>query len=154
MHRYLRICLSILLCSTLTATGWSQAVPNFSGLWTQDNERCQPKRSGDVTLHIEQYGIELIVKTSISRDSLKSRHAVQKYTTDEKVSVSTGADGDEFHTSVTWKDSKLIFSIEEHEDGRILHSKETWSLIENGATLQRVRERPDGEMQILFYRHQ
>jgi hypothetical protein len=79
---------------------------------------------------------------------------VQKYTTDGGVSVSTGADGDEFHTSVVWKDSSLVFAVEEHEDGRILHSQETWSLIESGATLQRIRERPDGQKQILFYRRQ
>jgi hypothetical protein len=38
------------------------------------------------------------------------------------------------------KRSSLIFSIEEHEDGRILHLEERWSLIENGATLQGIRE--------------
>jgi hypothetical protein len=36
-------------------------------------------------------------------------------------------------TSVIWKDSSLFLSIEEHEDGQILRSKETWSLTENGA---------------------
>jgi len=76
---------------------------------------------------------------------------MQKYTTDGRVSISTGADGDEFHTAVIWKDSSLVFSIEEHEDGRILRSTETWSLIENGTTLQRSRDRPDGEKQVLFY---
>ena len=52
---------------------------------------------------------------------------MQRYTTDGKVSMSTGADGDEFHTSVVWKESSLVFSIEEHEDGRILLSRETWT---------------------------
>jgi hypothetical protein len=47
-----------------------------------------------------------------------------------------------------------MFSIEEHEEGRILRSTEMWSLIENGATLQRTRERPDGRRQILFYLRQ
>jgi hypothetical protein len=79
---------------------------------------------------------------------------VQNYTTDGKVSISTGADGDEFHTAVAWKDSSLVFSIEEHEDGRILRSTEMWSLLENGATLQRIRERSNGEKQILFYQRQ
>ena len=31
--------------------------------------------------------------------------------------------------------------VEEHEDGRIILSKETWTLIENGAVLERCRER-------------
>ena len=68
------------------------------------------------------------------------------------VSVSTGADGDEFKTSVVWKNSSLTFFIEEHEDGRILQSTETWSVTEDGATLERIRERSDGEKQTLFYR--
>jgi len=154
IHRSVRIRLGMLLLSAVTVAAWPQTVADFSGLWTQDNDRCQPKRSGDVTLHIEQHDPALTVETSISHGSLTSRHAVQKYTTDGRVSVSTGADGDEFHTSVVWKGSSLVFTIEEHEAGRILHSQETWSLIENGATLQRTRERPDGEKQILFYRRQ
>jgi hypothetical protein len=66
--------------------------------------------------------------------------------------VSTGADGDKFNSSVVWKNSSLVFSIEEHEDGRILQSKETWLVIEEGATLERIRERPNGEKQTLFFR--
>jgi hypothetical protein len=151
-YRSVRIGLSLLLLSMMTVVAWPQTAPDFSGMWKQDNDRCQPKRSGDVTLHIEHHDLELTVETSISHGSEISRHAVQKYTTDGKVSVSTGADGDEFRTSVVWKDSSLVFAIEEHEDGRILHSQETWSLIENGATLQRICERPNGEKQILFYR--
>lgn len=146
--------LCFLLLAVPAAAAWPQAAPDFSGLWKQDNDRCQPKRSGDVALRIEHRDPELAVETTISRDSQSSRHALQKYTTDGKVSVSTGADGDEFHNSVTWKDSSLVFSIEEHEDGRVLVSKETWSLIEGGATLQRIRERPNSGKQILFYRRQ
>lgn len=148
----LRTFLCVLLLSTAAAAAWSQGTPDFSGLWKQDNDRCQPKRNGDVTLRIEHQGPELTVETSISRNSLSSRHAVQKYTTDGKVSVSTGADGDEFNTSVVWKDSSLVFSIEEHEDGRILQSRETWSVIDDGATIERIRERPNGEKQALFFR--
>ena len=140
------------MLAVLSVTVRAQTAADFSGVWNQDNDRCQPKRSGDVTLRIEQSGAELAVETSISRGSQNSRHAVQKYTTDGKVSVSTGADGDEFHTSVTWNDASLVFSIEEHEDGRILLSRETWSLIDNGATLERIREHSDGEKQILYFR--
>ena len=150
--RSLRIFLGILLLSTATAVAWSQGTPDFSGLWKQDNDRCQPKRNGDVTLRIEHHDPKLTVETSISSNSASSRHAIQKYTTDGKVSVSTGADGDEFNTSVVWKDSSLVFLIEEHEDGRIIQSKETWSVIEDGATLERIRERPNGERQTLFFR--
>lgn len=152
MFRSARIFLGILLLSTAAAVAWSQGTQDFSGLWKQDNDRCQPRRNGDVTLRIEHHDPELTVETSISRNSSSSRHAVQKYTTDGKLSVSTGADGDEFNASVVWKDSILVFSIEEHEDGRILQSKETWLVIEEGATLERIRERPNGEKQTLFFR--
>jgi hypothetical protein len=152
MFRCARIFLGVLLLSTAAANAWSQATPDFSGMWKQDSDRCQPKRNGDVTLRIEHHDPELTVETSISRNSASPRHAVQKYTTDGKVSVSTGADGDEFHTSIVWKDSSLFFSIEEHEDGRILLSKETWSVIEDGATLEKIREHPNGEKQTLFFR--
>jgi hypothetical protein len=77
---------------------------------------------------------------------------VQRYSTDGKASLSTRADGDEFHTSVTRSGPGLVFVVEEHEDGRILLSKETWTLLENGAVLQRVRERSEGgEQQTLIY---
>lgn len=155
LHRYrARVCLSVLLLLMCAGVARPQMAPDFSGLWKQDNDRCQPKRSGDVTLQIEHHASDFTVETSIRRDSQSIRHAVQTYAIDGKISVSTGADGDEFHTSVVWKDSSLVFSIEEHEEGRVLRSQETWSLIDNGATLQRARERPDGEKQILIYRRQ
>ena len=93
IHRAVRIGLSMLLLSAMTVAAWPQTVPDFSGLWKQDNDRCQPKRSGDVTLHIEHHDPELTVETSISRGAQSSGRGVQKYTTDGKVSVSTGADG-------------------------------------------------------------
>ena len=131
---------------------WSQGMPDFSGLWKQDNDRCQPKSNVVIMLRIEHHNPELTVETSISRNSATSRRAVQKYTTDGKVYVSTGTDGDEFNTAVLWKDSSLVFSIEEHENGRILQSKETWLVFEEGATLKRIRERPNGDKQTLFFR--
>ena len=126
----------------------SQPNPDFSGTWKQSNERSMPQRIGDVTLHIDHRDSELSVETTMSRGSAAPRHAVQRYTTDGTVSISTGTDGDEFHTSIVWMGQSLVFSIEEHEDGRILLSKEIWTLIENGTALQRVREgvhaSPDG----------
>jgi hypothetical protein len=149
-----RACLSTILFLAVAGVAWAQAPPVFSGVWKQDNESCQPKRRGDVTLRIQQHEPELTVETTSLRGSDPSRHAVQNYTTDGKVSVSTGIDGDAFHTSVIWKDTSLVFSIEEHEDGRILHSHETWSLVENGAALERIRERDEGEKQVIIYRRQ
>lgn len=155
IHRCAHACLGILLLLAIGGVAWPQPAADFSGQWKQDNERCQPKRRGDSTLRIGQSSAELTVETTIVSDAGKARHAVQKYTLDGQVSVATGADGDEFHTAVAWKGSSLVFSIEEHEDGRILYSTETWSLIENGAALQRVREHADGgAKQTLLYRRE
>lgn len=151
-YRSGRMFLEALLLVSAAAVACAQGTPDFTGLWQQDNDRCQPKRNGDVSLRIEHHGPEFRVETSISRNSSSPRHAVQKYTIDGKVSTSTGADGDMFYTSVVWKDSSLVFSIEEHEDGRILPSKETWSISDGGATLEKVRERPNSEPQTLFFR--
>lgn len=152
MFRYAQAFLSILLLSATVLAAPAQAEPDLSGLWKQDNDRCQPKRGVDVTLRIEHHDPSLTVETLIAPDSSTSRRAIQNYTTGGKVSRSTGADGDEFDTSVVWKDQSLLFSIEEHEDGNILQSKETWSVIEDGATLKRIRERPNGEKQTLFFK--
>ncbi len=85
------------------------------------------------------------------RGSGESRRALQHYTTDGKSSVSTGADGDEFHTAVVWSGSCLIFSLEEHEDGRIILSRETWTLSENGDMIERCRERSGAGKQTIVY---
>jgi hypothetical protein len=148
----MRILLNAVILSVMTATAWAQAAPDFSGSWKQDNNRCQPQRNGDVTLRLEHRNPELTVETSIIRNSQIPRHAIQKYSTDGKVSTSIGADGDEFNTSIVWNGQSLVFSIEEHEDGRIILFKETWTLIENGAALRRAREPAEGSgKQTLIY---
>jgi hypothetical protein len=152
-----RLFLGLLLAVLMAPAGIClPSNPDFSGTWKQSNERSIPKRMGNVTLQIDHRDPELTVETTILRDSAAPRHAVQRYTIDGKVSISTGADGDEFHTSIVWNGQSLIFSVEEHEDGHIILSKETWTLIENGAALQRVREgvntSPDGPgKQTLIY---
>ena len=144
----MRFLLSLVLLLVIPVVALPQSAPDFSGLWMQDNDRCQPKRNGNVTLRIDHHDPELTVETSISH-RMNSQHAIQKYTTDGRASVSTGVGGDEFQTAVVRKGSSLAFSIEEHESERILRSTETWSLIEKGATLQRIRERENGEAQTL-----
>jgi hypothetical protein len=137
-----RLFLGLIPALLLVPTGiCSPLNPNFSGTWKQSNERSLPKRTGDVILHIEHRDPDLTVETTALRSSGLPRHAVQRYSTDGKTSVSTGADGDEFHTSIVWNGQSLVFSVEEHEDGRIILSKETWTMIENGAALERCRER-------------
>jgi hypothetical protein len=155
-NSWVRVLTCTLLLAALTIAARPQAAPDYSGLWKQDNDRCEPKRHGEVSLRIDQNKVDLTVETSISHGTAISRHAIQRYTTDGKVSTSTGADGDEFHTSIVWNGQSLVFSIEEHEDGRIILSKETWTLIENGAVLRRVREpanasSDEGGKQTLLY---
>jgi hypothetical protein len=132
----------------------SPADPNFSGTWKQRNERSVPTRTGNVIVQIDHHDPDMTMETTILHGSAAPRHSVQRYTTDGKTSTSTGADGDEFHTSVVWSGPTLVFSVEEHEDGRIILSRETWSLIENGAALERRRERKEtaGEQTIIYLR--
>jgi hypothetical protein len=149
--------IGLLLVAVIAPAGLcSPSNPDFSGTWELSGERSTPKRTGNVTLHINQRDPDFTVETTIIRNSTAPRHAVQRYTTDGKVSVSTGADGDEFHTSIAWDGQSMIFSIEEHEDGRIILSRERWTLIENAAALERVREgAPDGiGKQTLIYLRQ
>ena len=151
-----RLFLGLLPALLLIPTGiCSPLNPNFSGTWKQFNERCVPKRTGDVTLQIEQRDPVLTVETTALRGSGLPRHALQQYSIDGTTSVSIGADGDEFHTSIGWNGQSLVFSVEEHEDGRIIHSKETWTLIENGAALERCRDAtPDraGKQTVIYLR--
>lgn len=142
----------MLLFMTLSSTlVRAQDHADFSGTWNLDGKRCVPERNGDVTLAIVHRDPLLRVETTIVRGSAAPRHAVQHYSIDGKPSVSTGADGDEFHTAIVWQGQSLALTIAEHEDGRILPSKETWSLANNGNVLQRVREMPDGKTQTLVY---
>ena len=140
MRSIQRRAMLLALLANLAFVGRAEDHPNFSGTW----------RSGNVTLRIDHRDPLLTVETTILRGSGAPRHALQHYTVDGKVSVSTGADGDEFHTSAVWDGQGLTLSIEEHEDGRILQSTERWTLLENGKSLQRARERSSGEKRTLL----
>jgi hypothetical protein len=130
----------------------SPVKPNFTGTWKQSNERSVPTRSGNVIVRIDHHDPDMTVEMTILRGAAAPRQALQRYTTDGKTSTSTGADGDEFHTSVVWSGPRLIFSVEEHEHGRIIFSRETWTLIENGAVLERRRQRNGAaEEQTIIY---
>ncbi len=124
-------------------------VPDFSGSWERSNEQCSPKLTGDVTLTIQHRDPELVVETT-SKGS-RARHALQRYTTDGVASKSIGADGDEFFSTVVWKDATLVFDILEIEDGRQLKSTEIWSLMDGGSALKRVRRNEKVGEQTLIY---
>ena len=140
--------LFLIAIATLSFAGGTPS-PDFSGAWKQSNEQCSPKRTGDVTLKIEHRDPELIIETTSK--GLVTRHAFQRYTTDGVESKSTGADGDEFHSTVVWKDGELLFDIIELEGGKRLKSNEIWSLIGDGESLKRVRRTEKAGDQTLIY---
>jgi hypothetical protein len=141
----------VLVAIALLGFAAADGVPaaDFSGTWRQDNEHSSPKRSGDVTLKIQQSDSELVVETTSK--GLVARHALQRYTTDGVESASTGADGDEFHSKVVRKDATLVFDILEIEDGKRLKSSEIWSLTDGGNSLTRVRQTEKSGDQVLLY---
>ena len=102
-----------------------------------------------MTLSIQHRDPELVVETTSKGRTAK--HALQRYTTDGLESKSTGADGDEFHSRVVWKNGSLIFDIVEFEDSKRLKSTEIWSLIDGGMTLRRVRRTEKSGEQTLIY---
>jgi len=126
------------------------APPDFSGSWKQNNQLSAPTRNGDVTLKIQHRDPDLVIETTSK--GLTPRHALQRYTTDGVESRSTGADGDEFHSILTWKGDTLAFDIVEIEDGKRLKSTELWSLIDEGKRLKRVRHTEKGEQTLIYDR--
>jgi hypothetical protein len=91
----------------------------------------------------------LVVETT--SNGRVARHALQRYTADGVESKSTGADGDEFHSTAVWKDATLVFDIVEIEDGKRLKSTETWSLIDGGGSLKRLRRTEKAGEHTLIY---
>lgn len=78
-----RVVLGLLMTAVLIPSGvFAQSPPDFSGNWKQSNERSTPRRTGNVTLHIDHREPELFVETTILRSASVARHAIQRYTTD------------------------------------------------------------------------
>jgi hypothetical protein len=153
MHRTAFVVLLTMFLAVSSAL--AEAAPNFTGTWKLSGEQCEPKRPGDVTLLIDHRHPVLTITTRLRKASSGMHEAIQRYSTDGKVSVSTGIDGDEFHTSIVSNKDGLIFDVEEHEDGRIIVSRESWTFTDVGATIGRVRDRPaSNEKQIFIYLRQ
>lgn len=151
-HRMASTVLSGLLLLTAVPAVAQAGNANFSGTWKKDNAHSTPVRPGEVTMKIEQHNPSLQVEMTVSRPQQPERHAVQDYTTDGKESVSVGADGDRFVTRVMWQDGALLFNVEEHEDGRVLHSTETWKLSADGTTLTRLRHTEKEDQRTVYLR--
>ena len=107
----------LFLLTVITAVARPQATPDFSGLWEQDNDRCQLKRIGDVPLHTEHHGASLSrsMKTdavSIRRRGGPSSKRVQRLrgfanasTEKSKSSIDAGNPPDEH----LWSKSQLFY---------------------------------------------
>ncbi len=130
----------------------AQTHPDFSGVWKQANERCIPKQSGEATITIKQHDPELSVEIASRMGTAPLSRGEKLYTLNGKPTMMKDSEGDEVDNAVSWHGQSIVFSTDEHEDGRILHSEETWTLVENGAVLQRIRTGlKSGRTQTLIY---
>jgi len=120
------------LLIAVSATGATP--PDFTGHWRQQRDSGAQRR-----LDIEQNGQTLQVTTTIT-NSQGSRHIDVKYDIGGQETVYKGLDGDEFHSSVHWDNSALVFQTVEHEGGKEIPETTVWTLSEDGKSLQVKRE--------------
>jgi hypothetical protein len=130
----------------------AQSHPDLTGSWKQNNDRCVPRQHGEATITITIHDPKLTVEIDSVYGQAPRSHAVKDYNTDGKPAVMKDSEGDEIDTTVAWRDQSLVFSTDEHEDGKIKHSEEVWTLIDNGTALERVRKGfRAGQTQTLIY---
>ena len=132
----------------------AQAHPDFSGKWRQVNERCLPppkNKAYNYQAAIEQKGNLLIVDmTTLGSSAHGELHLT--YEIGGKETVYIGLDHDEFHARAHWESDSLVFDIQEHERGKVNETIETWTLIEDGHSLKRVRnEKESGDLHLRTY---
>jgi hypothetical protein len=119
---------------------------DFSGVWQQDVSRSVPQRKskGAREMKIQQIGRILTIK--ITTNTNKGTQSLDlKYEIGGQELIYTGLDGDEFHTKVRWDGESLVFDTVEHERGRQIMSKQTWTLVNGGAVLREVKQVPEAE---------
>jgi hypothetical protein len=149
---YTTVLAALLAVPALTAALHAETHPDFSGVWKQANERCIPKQSGEATITIKQHDPQISIEMASKMGTAPVSRGEKLYTLNGKPTMMKDSEGDEVDNSVTWHDKSIVFSTDEHEDGRILHSEETWTLVENGSVLQRIRTGlKSGRTQTLIY---
>ncbi len=124
----------------------------MAGTWQQNNERCIPpprNKSYSYKMTVELSDNTLRVHIT-SNNGHGERQSDFTYEIGGKELVYIGADGDEFHSAVHWEGDALVFDIVEHERGRLIRSRDTWTLIDSGKSLQRVRESPDERSKVVY----
>lgn len=114
---------------------------NLSGTWQQNNERCiPPPRNKAYAYKMTVDASDKTLRVRITANNGRGERKLDlTYDIGGKELVHTGLDGDEYHSKVSWDRDLLVFAIVEHERGRLITSRETWTLIDSGNSLQRVK---------------
>ncbi len=87
---------------------------------------------------VDLNGSSLHVHSSVSNGH-EERELDLTYEIGGKEIVYTGTDGDEFHSRAEWSGDAIVFTVVEHERGKLIPFVETWTLIDDGKSLQRVK---------------
>jgi hypothetical protein len=136
----------------LAVSAIGQTPVNFTGQWRQQTRAGEQQRQ----LDIQQDGSVLTVKTMVS-NSQGSRRLVVTYQIGGPETVYKGLDGDEFHSTLRWDGSALVFDTVEHEGGRKIPETTIWTLSEDRTSLevkrQSTKSGKKGES-LTTYRHQ
>lgn len=143
------ICMRLLLlncgspgfCMGQQDVGPVDARLKLSGTWQQNNDRSIPpprNKAHSYKMTVEASDKALRVRI-IANNGHAERNLDLNYEIGGRELVYTGIDGDEYHTKVHWDDDSLVFTTVEHERGRLIPSDETWTLIDSGNSLQRVK---------------
>jgi hypothetical protein len=145
-------CASPGLCIDQQDAGPNPASLNLSGTWQQNNERCIPPPRNKTSVY--KMTVEASDKALRVRVIANNGHGERKldltYEIGGKELVYTGIDGDEYHSKVHREGDSLVFTTVEHERGRLIPSEETWTLIDSGKSLQRVKASPDEESKRVY----
>jgi hypothetical protein len=134
--------LALLLLSSGARLACAQDRPDFSGTWRQVNERTVPRpkdKSYSYRTVVDQHDSVLDVVVSVVGGREQGELRLH-YSIGGGELVYTGLDHDEFHTTVRWRGQELVFDTVEYERGQKVLVTETWSLLEGGHTLKRVKE--------------
>ncbi len=121
--------------------GATHARSKMSGTWRQNNERSIPpphNKTHRYKMTVEASDETLRVRI-IANKGHGERNLDLNYEIGGRELVYTGMDGDEYHSKVHWDGDRLVFTTVEHERGRPIPSQETWTLIDSGNSLQRVK---------------
>jgi hypothetical protein len=134
-------CGSLGFCMGQQDAGPIHARSNLSGTWQQNNERSiPPPRNKTHSYKMTVQASEKVLRVRVVANSGHAERTLDlNYEIGGKELVYTGIDGDEYHSKVHWDGDSLIFTTVEHERGRLIPSQETWTLIDSGNSLQRVK---------------